>query len=320
MTSISLTNEGNISYPIPEPGTPFKWIGVRTSYNHFKYYLDNAREQFDLLMTMNPAIIQHNQWGEWWEYDEIAGDIAYYRWNQCLTTLLRLCQWTKEAGVYLMIIWGNAERSDIGLTDSHPDPRLHFLEHLRTALEHIVTNLGAEYLPLWWGIECEYTVPYGWDDGTCTIESKRAELEGIKNLLESYGIRFVISGWRAARWEMDWMGPYSTFKDDYPYMPGTNHPHSSDPADLILTVDNYAQGFGVKTGILTYKQDPADGKYMWEKWTAEAVREQLDYVDQTSNLGIWFPDILPEMLNPNLCPEFVSTVNSEAEARGYRTI
>jgi len=294
----------------PEPGTPYKWLGVRISYNQY-WFRDQERSNFDDLMQLRPSIIQYVTFGEWWYFDPDINDLTMWKWNvYTKPSILNLLTWCYDEGIYLSLIWANADRADIGFTNNNSDPRCHFLTFLDDFFAEVVSTKGAEYLPLWFGISTEYS-----RSNSTTVEGKRAELNAVKAVCEKYGVRFFVSTpYKSARWDVE---VSDALADEYPIQPGTNYPltYWGETADKILIVDDYASGFGIKTGICTVES--YDDKYIWDYWTEQSIINQFDYVDQANNLGIYWPDVMPEMLDPALCPDFVPTILQEAPARGY---
>ena len=273
--------------PVPEPGTPYKWLGARTTWNAFR--MDNDADYRLIVDSIHPSYIQYQMPGEWWEI--VDGEEQYQKWERAKQWGENLMNWAHEDGIYVDILWGNMFRTDIGLGPT-------FQQHIDDFLSSLT------HKPLWFGLDIEWTYPYGGEDDL-DVERIRSELEAIKTICNKYGVRFILVYAR----DWDWSRP---FWNDYPMWWGTNFPVPPyDTVDMIDELDDFQYGFGMKIGVVV--------DYAYESWTAENIRLIFDHCDQTQNIGVIGLDLYPNMFDEGLCPDFVSTVNAEAQARGYVT-
>jgi hypothetical protein len=284
-TSLTVHSTGSISL-VPEPGTPYKWLGARTTWNAFTM---DRRENYQLIVdSIHPSYIQYQMPGEWWEI--IDGEEQYWKWNRCISWGENLLNWAHQDRIYVDIAWGNMYRTDIGLGPI-------FQQHVDWFLGNMT------YKPTWFSLDIEWTYPY--DPDSPDITRIGSELEAIKAICNNYNVRFALLYTR----EWAWSTP---FGNDYPVWGGTNWPVPPyDSPDYIDDLDNFKYGFGMKIGVII--------DYAYQSWTAENIRIMCDHVDATKNMGVIGLDVVPNMFNPSLCPDFVPRINAEAQARGYIT-
>lgn len=282
--SVKINNVGIIR-PIPEPGTPFKWLGVRTTWNAFPMDDDSGYKL--IVNSIHPSYFQFQMPGEWWEI--VDGQEQSWKWARAKTWARNLLTWAHRDGIIVDILWGNMFRTDIGLGPV-------FQQYVNEFLSSLT------YKPQWFGLDIEWTYPYGGEDDS-DVNRIRSELDAIKAICNSYGVRFTLIYSR----EWDWAIP---FEQEYPMWWGTNFPVPSyDTVDMIDELDEFQYGFGMKIGVVV------DTAYKY--WTASNIRLIFDHCDTTDNIGVIGLDVYPNMFDLTLCPDFVPTVNAEAQARGY---
>jgi hypothetical protein len=283
--STTIANIGTIRKPIPEPGTPYKWLGVRTTWNAFK--MEDKTGYNTIVSSLHPSYFQYQIPGEWWEI--VDGVEQAWKWQRAKTWAANLMNWAHQDGIYVDIQWGNMFRTDIGLGPTFQQYVNEFLSSL-------------PYKPLYFGLDIEWTYPQGGEDDS-NVTRIRSELEAIKSICNNYGVKFSLVYTR----DWDWSIP---FEQEYPMWWGTNFPvPPHDTVDMIDELDNFQYGYGMKIGVVVDNAYPS--------WTASNIRLIFDHCDQTVNMGVIGLDIYPNMFDPQLCPDFVPTVNAEAQARGY---
>lgn len=249
------------------------------------------------LNSYHPSVWQCQFPGDWWEI--IGGVEQSQSWPIFLADMIALTEYSNQCNIYCMIVWGNILRADIGLGQA-------FL----SKVDDYYGNLTAKGIsvPLWFGLDEEWVAfPTSWSSSQI-----KAQVDNLKTKIEGYGSRFMIAITRG--WGNAGHLPSSLWQQ-YPVWWATNFPYLDwDGPDYINALDQLAQGFGVKIGIIK-NDDPL----LFQNWTAANIRIAFDHVDVTQKMGVIGLDVVPEMLDPMICPDFVKTVNGEAPIRHYLT-
>lgn len=296
-TTWTLASGGLVNYPLPEPGTPYKWLGARVYGEHFGMNKDAqasglAEANYQKIMQIHPRVIEYMDLCGWFD-----GPSVEYKYGYSLEATEWLCARAEQDGVFVIDTWGN----HLGWYGKEGEPDSVWIglgPVFQARLEDWLSKL--QHRPLYIVLESEYTKPTNGSD----IEGTRTELNQCKAICEKYGVRFgLILGYKS-----EWMIP---FNQEFPVQGGTRYPYGGDSPHGMTDVDKYQYGFVSVSGIITPGVE--------ELWTAEAVETVCYWADQAEKLGVIGFDIFPAMLDLAQCPDFIPTVNAEAAARGYVT-
>lgn len=322
MTSRIITNEGIISYPIPEPDTPYKWYGINVAFhNQFR----SEEEWMNLIDTLHPKVIYFSSSGDWWEYKYWPD--GYFRYEEYIERLNNLLGVAKEKGVLVIAGFGNCYAKEIGIgTDGwgiDPTTGQPFLMeyhenewNYRWHVENCLKSLTNGY-PIYFILQSEWTASMVDNSIPENYERNEQDLLALNSICESYGVKLGLYEFYRGGWWMD------EFINDYAFFTsggGYPAPDSGLPGQYIPAPGVYPTLVGFKCGTLsTSVYDPEC------LWTAEAVKNIFDaaeekYFSKTTVGALLMLGIPNEnLIDPMICPEFASAAVNEATTRGYIT-
>lgn len=293
--SISVNSATPPVEELPEPGTPYRWSGVKVQYSYF--YSDpstsraewgwNGQSWWDVIIErLRPSVFVYDIIGDWYEYGNGTKNVNKYEtlksWSK------KLAEYAQRDNVIFILIIGNARDTNIGIEGIIADS-VDILDYI------------SPYPVAWFGLDVEWTNPTPTEDVALSLSS-------LNDTVYSKGSRFCMLYTISSNWSVP-------FKNIYPVLKGTNAPAEQgvtrtpeSPYGLweITLLDDFSKGFGMKVGL--YRPNMADD------WNDTIVVKAFDWADQTNNIGILSPNIDVGLLNKQ---EFTNAWVREASNRGY---
>lgn len=237
------------------------------------------------------------------EYIGSGGVVVPDSWYDFyLPSMVNLTRYCEENNIYCMILTANyLNVAGVGLGPE-------FQWYINAYFDELARQ-GINP-PLYFGFDLEWVRPAG---DLNEVERIRQEVIVIRDLVESRGSKFCMIGSELP----SWVRP--ALLSELPWWGHTHYPVSGTLDMVAYEQEIVANGwdqthFGIMIGLLL--DDPS----VYNAWTEANIVHIFNEIDKVPNLmGVAGLDVIPNMLDPNICPDFVRIVNREVTARGYIT-